>query len=85
MFDWMELQVFEMQLLELQSSAIWRQKYVDLRVRLQLINLTWSLQWISLEPQLSAENEVLERLEWSAWSFQLYETSSSGDCVDSLI
>src|SRR6218665_2025692 len=29
MFDWMELQVFEKQLLELQSSSIWRQKYVD--------------------------------------------------------
>jgi len=26
MFDLMELQVFEMQLLELQSSSIWRQK-----------------------------------------------------------
>jgi len=24
MFDWMELEVFEMQLLELQSSSIWR-------------------------------------------------------------
>jgi len=35
MFDWMELQVFEKQLFELQSSAIWRQKYVDLRVRPQ--------------------------------------------------
>jgi len=36
--DWMELQVFEMQLLELLSSSIWRQKYVDLRVRPQIIN-----------------------------------------------
>jgi len=29
MFDWTELKVVEMQLLELQSSSIWRQKYVD--------------------------------------------------------
>jgi len=62
MFDWMELEVFEMQLLELQSSSIWRKKYVDLRVRPQIINYTWSLQWISLELQLSAENEVLSVL-----------------------
>jgi len=38
MFDWMELQGFEKQLLDLQSSSIWRQKYVDLRVRPQIIN-----------------------------------------------
>jgi len=47
------------------------------------------LQWLSLEPQLSAENED-QRFERCAWSFQLYETrvSSSGDfgdCVDFLI
>ena len=31
MFDWMELQAFEMQLVELQSSSIWKQMFVDLR------------------------------------------------------
>jgi len=39
-----------------------KKKYVDLPVRPQIINYTWSLQWISLEPQLSAENEVLSVL-----------------------
>ena len=34
MFDWMELQVFEMQLLELYNPA----QFGDLRVRPQIIN-----------------------------------------------
>ena len=56
MFDWMELQDFEMQLVELQSSSIWKQKFVDLRVRLETIERD---RCNGLEPQLSAENEVL--------------------------
>jgi hypothetical protein len=57
MFSWMELHDFEMQLVELQSSAIWKQKFVDLRVRLEIIERE-RLNG-SLEPQISAENEVL--------------------------
>ena len=56
MFDWMELQAFEMQLVELQSSSIWKQKFVDLRMRLEIIERD---RCNGLEPQLSAENEVV--------------------------
>jgi hypothetical protein len=68
MFDWMELQAFEMQLVELQSSSIWKQKFVDLRVRLEIIERD---RCNGLEPQLSAENVVL-----SVWN-DLPETFNS--------
>ena len=68
MFEWMELQDFEMQLVELQSSSIWKQKFVDLRVRLEMIERD---RCNGLKPQLSAENEVL-----SVWN-DLPETFNS--------
>src|SRR6218665_322724 len=51
---WMELQAFEMQILELQFRSIWKQTFVDLRVRLEIIEHD---RCSGLEPQLSAENE----------------------------
>lgn len=68
MFDWMELPEFELQLAELQSSSIWKQKFVDLRVRLEIIERD---RCNGLKPHLSAENEVL-----SVWN-DLPETFKS--------
>ena len=35
MFSWMDMDKFEMQLIEFQSSSIWKQKFIDLRVELE--------------------------------------------------
>ena len=37
MFSWMHMDKFEMQLIEFQSSSIWKQKFIDLRVELEKI------------------------------------------------
>ena len=37
MFSWMDIDIFEMQLLEFQSSSVWKQKFIDLRVELKKI------------------------------------------------
>ena len=37
MFSWMHLDKFEMQLIEFQSSSIWKQKFIDLRVELEKV------------------------------------------------
>ena len=37
MFSWMDIDIFEMQLLEFQSSSVWKQKFIDLRVELEKI------------------------------------------------
>lgn len=58
MFSWMELQDFEMELVELQSSAIWKHKFVDLRMRLEIIERE-RLNGL-LEPHVSAENEIVK-------------------------
>lgn len=58
MFSWMGLDDFEMQLVEFQSSAIWKQKFIDLRIRLELIE--GERLNGSLEPQILAENEILQ-------------------------
>jgi len=55
MFDWMELQAFEMQLVELQSSSIWKQMFVDLRSATRNNRDRCN----GLEPQLSAKNVLL--------------------------
>ena len=55
-FNWMDLNDFEMQLVEFQSSSIWKQKFVELRIQLEEIERD-RLREIS---KLSAENEVLK-------------------------
>ena len=52
----MDLNDFEMQLVEFQSSSIWKQKFVELRIQLEEIERD-RLREIS---KLSAENEVLK-------------------------
>ena len=37
MFSWIDMDKFEMQLIEFQSSSIWKQKFIDLRVELEKI------------------------------------------------
>jgi len=36
-FSWTDMDEFEMQLIEFQSSSIWKQKFIDLRVDLENI------------------------------------------------
>ncbi|GFW47362.1 general transcription factor II-I repeat domain-containing protein 2A [Trichonephila clavipes] len=36
-FDWLELEVFEMKLIDFQSSSIWIQKCIETRKKLELI------------------------------------------------
>ena len=36
-FSWIHMDKFEMELIELQSSSIWKQKFIDLRVDLENI------------------------------------------------
>ena len=37
MFSWIDMDKFEMQLIEFQSSSVWKQKFIDLRVELEKI------------------------------------------------
>ena len=37
MFSWIDMDKFEMQLIEFQSSSIWKLKFIDLRVELEKI------------------------------------------------
>ena len=37
MFSWIDMDKFEMQFIECQSSSIWKQKFIDLRVELEKI------------------------------------------------
>ena len=37
MFSWIDMDTFEKQLIEFQSSSIWKQKFIDLRVELEKI------------------------------------------------
>lgn len=56
MFSWIDMDDFEMQLIEFQSSSIWKQKFVDLRVDLE------NIERERLEMKVTkrnAENEVL--------------------------
>ena len=36
-FEWLKLEYFEMQLIDFQSSAVWRQKFIDLKENLEII------------------------------------------------
>ncbi|GFV48107.1 general transcription factor II-I repeat domain-containing protein 2A [Trichonephila clavipes] len=36
-FDWLEIEEFEMQLIDFQSSSVWIQKCVEIREKLELI------------------------------------------------
>ena len=36
-FSWINMDKFEMELIEFQSSSIWKQKFIDLRVDLENI------------------------------------------------
>ena len=37
MFSWIDMDKFNMQLIEFQSSSIWIQKFIDIRVELEKI------------------------------------------------
>ena len=60
MFDWMDLNDFEMQLVELQCSSIWKQQFIDLRMQLE----TMERDRLSTVTEQTAENEVLK--VWNA-------------------
>lgn len=55
-FNWLDITDFEMQLVELQTSTIWKQKFVDLRMKLEEIERDRLMQGAT---QVSAENEIL--------------------------
>ena len=57
MLQWIDLDNFEMQLIDLQSSSIWRQTFVDLRAELENIERDRLVTGIA---QKNAENEVLK-------------------------
>ena len=56
MFSWIDMDDFEMQLIEFQSSSIWKQKFVDLRVDLENIEKERLETGVT---KRNAENEVL--------------------------
>ncbi|XP_063856091.1 protein FAM200A-like isoform X1 [Scylla paramamosain] len=56
MFSWIDMDDFEMQLIEFQSSSIWKQKFVDLRVDLENIEKERLEMGVT---KRNAENEVL--------------------------
>ena len=56
MFSWIDMDDFEMQLIEFQSSSIWRQKFVDLRADLENIEKERLETGVT---ESNAENEVL--------------------------
>ena len=55
-FSWIDMEKFEMQLIKFQSSSIWKQKLIDLRVDLENIEKR-RLEKVVLER--SVENELL--------------------------
>ena len=55
-FSWIDMDEFEMQLIEFQSSSIWKQRFTDFRVDLENIEKK-RLEKVILER--SAENELL--------------------------
>ena len=56
MFSWIDMDKFEMQLIKFQSSPIWKQKFIDLRVELEKIERR-RLEKVIVER--SAEHEIL--------------------------
>ena len=61
MFSWIDMDKFEMQLIEFQSSSIWKQKFIDLRVELEKIERRRLEKGIV---ERSAEHELLR--VWNA-------------------
>ncbi|XP_045779584.1 uncharacterized protein LOC123877124 [Maniola jurtina] len=59
-FDWLEIEDFEMQLIDFQSSLIWIQKFIDMRKELELIETERLTSNISKD----ANNNILET--WNA-------------------
>jgi len=57
-FTWIDMDVSEMQLIEFQSSSIWKQKFIVLRVDLENIEKSIGIL------EKSAENELLRA--WNA-------------------
>ncbi|GFW07788.1 dimer_Tnp_hAT domain-containing protein [Trichonephila clavipes] len=55
-FDWLEIEEFEMQLIDFQSSSIWIQKFIETRKKLELIEAERLTRNISK----NASNEILE-------------------------
>ena len=55
-FSWIDMDTFEMELTEFQSSSIWKQKFIDLRVDLENIEKRQLKKGIL---ERSAENELL--------------------------
>ena len=56
MFSWIDMDKFEMQLIEFQSSSIWTQKFIDLQVELEKIERRRLEKGIV---ERSAEHELL--------------------------
>ena len=56
MFSWMDMDKYEMPLIELQSSSVWKQKFIDLRVELEKIERR-RIEKVIVER--SAEHEIL--------------------------
>ena len=55
-FSWIDMNEFEMQLIEFQSSLIWKQKFIDFEIDLE------NIEKRRLEKKIlerSAENELL--------------------------
>ncbi len=57
MFQWIDLDDFEMQLIDFQSSSIWKQKFIDLRGDLENIERERLMKGLANK---TAENEVLK-------------------------
>ncbi|GFV08261.1 uncharacterized protein TNCV_326951 [Trichonephila clavipes] len=55
-FDWLEIEEFEMQLIDFQSNSIWIQKFIETRKKLELIEAERLTSNISK----NASNEILE-------------------------
>ena len=55
-FSWIDMNEFEMQLIEFQVSSIWKQKFIDLRVDRENIEKRSLVKGIL---KRSAENELL--------------------------
>ena len=58
-FSWIDMDKLEMELIEFQSTSIWKQKFIDLRVDLENIKKRLLEKGIL---ERSAENELLRTL-----------------------
>ncbi|GFS76348.1 general transcription factor II-I repeat domain-containing protein 2A [Trichonephila clavipes] len=55
-FDWLEIEEFEMQLIDFQSNSIWIQKFIETRKKLELIEA----ERLTSNINKNASNEILE-------------------------